>query len=90
MPPDVAERIREHAAQAGLDVSTFLVIAAQAQMDQQDRVNRVLEPLRRAMAQAEQQGESGEWLGDTIELTEAEQGEVNAMLGLPNRPASAA
>ncbi|MEU6230350.1 hypothetical protein [Streptomyces sp. NPDC047042] len=90
MPAEVRDRIREHAAAAGLDVSTFLAIAAQAQMDQQDRVREIFEPFQKARAEAEEQAGAGVWAGDDIEPTEAEQAEVDAILGRTPRGEAAA
>jgi hypothetical protein len=81
MPATVRDRIREHAADAGLDVSTFLTIAAQAQMDQQDRVRKVFEPFEKAREEAEEQAGTGTWAGDDIEPTKAERAEIDAILG---------
>jgi len=83
MPADIRDRIREHAADAGLDVSTFLTIAAQAQMDQQDRVREIFMSYEEARAEAEKQAGSGTWAGDEIELSRQEQAEVDAILGRP-------
>lgn len=90
MPAEVRDRIREHAADAGLDVSTFLTIAAQAQMDQQDRARRIFKPFEEARAQAEEQAATGTWAGDAIEPTEEEQAEAEAILGRPSRDEGAA
>ncbi|MFF3734306.1 hypothetical protein ACFYXM_29395 [Streptomyces sp. NPDC002476] len=90
MPAEVRDRIKKHAADAGLDVSTFLTIAAQAQMDQQDRVKRIFEPFERARAEAEEQAGTGIWAGDEVELTREEQAEVNTILGRPSRDEAAA
>lgn len=75
------DRIREHAADAGLDVSTFLTIAAQAQMDQQDRVRKIFEPLEKARLEAEEEAGTGIWAGDDIEPTKEEQAEIDTILG---------
>ncbi|MFJ8920177.1 MULTISPECIES: hypothetical protein [unclassified Streptomyces] len=90
MSAEVRERIKEHAADAGLDVSTFLTIAAQAQMDQQDRVRRIFKPFEEARDEAEEQAGTGTWAGDDIELTSEERGEVAAILGRPTRDEDAA
>jgi hypothetical protein len=90
LQPDVAERLREHAARAGLDLSTYVAIAVQSQMDQQDRVRETLEPFYRAQEEAETAAEDGHWLGDEIEPNDAEQAEVDAILGLPPRSGGAA
>jgi len=81
MSAEVRDRIKEYAADAGLDVSTFLTIAAQAQMDRQDRVRRIFKPFEEARAEAEEQAGTGAWAGDDIEPTEEEQAEVRAVLG---------
>ncbi|WP_175409676.1 hypothetical protein [Streptomyces sp. TRM64462] len=81
MPAEVRDRIKDHAARLGMDVSTFVTIATQAQMDQQDRVSKVFEPFEQARREAEAGAEEGTWLGDHLELTPEEQAEVNAILG---------
>lgn len=90
MSAEVRDRIREHAADAGLDVSTFLTIAAQAQMDQQDRVRRIFKPFEEARTEAEEQAGTGTWAGDEIEPTGEERAEVEAILGRPSRDETAA
>ncbi|WP_030207325.1 hypothetical protein [Streptomyces sp. NRRL S-87] len=89
MPSEVRARIREYAAAAGLDVSTYLVIAAQAQMDEQDRIRRVFETFEGARVDAEVRAAPEVWPGDEIELTAEEQSEVDAILGR-TRPGEAA
>ncbi|MDH6121887.1 hypothetical protein [Kitasatospora sp. GAS204B] len=89
MPAEVRDQIRDHAAAVGLDVSTLLTIAAQAQMDQQDRVEMLFEPFERARAEAEEQAGSDTWTDD-ITLTAEEQAEINAILGRPSRTEGAA
>ncbi|WP_250286677.1 hypothetical protein [Streptomyces atroolivaceus] len=84
MPAEIRDRIRENAADAGLDVSTFLTIAAQAQMDQQDRVREIFKSYyEEARTEAEKQAGTGTWAGDEIELSRREQAEVDAILGRP-------
>ncbi|QFQ98447.1 hypothetical protein F9278_22200 [Streptomyces phaeolivaceus] len=90
MPDTVRDRIKEHAANAGLDVSTFLTIAAQAQMDQQDQVRKIFEPFEKARAEAEDQAGTGVWAGDDIEPTKEEQAEIDAILGRTPRDEAAA
>ncbi|MGW2474665.1 hypothetical protein [Streptomyces sp. NPDC001665] len=90
MPGEVRSRLKQHAAAAGLDVSTYLTIAAQAQMDQQDRVSKVFAPFDEARAVAEEQAGTGSWAGDEIVLTHEEQAEVDAILGRPSRGEAAA
>jgi hypothetical protein len=90
MPTEVRDRIREHAADAGLDVSTFLTIAAQAQMDQQDRVKKIFKSFEDARAEAEEQAGAGTWAGDEIELTKQERAEINAILGRTSHDEAAA
>ncbi|MCX4847931.1 hypothetical protein [Streptomyces sp. NBC_00893] len=90
MSAEVRDRIREHAADTGLDASTFLTIAAQAQMDQQDRVRRVFKSFEKARAEAEEQAGTGTWAGDEIEPTKEERAEVEAILGRPSRDEAAA
>ncbi|MFC8590658.1 hypothetical protein ACFWXA_01630 [Streptomyces atroolivaceus] len=90
MPAEIRDRIREHAADAGLDVSTFLTIAAQAQMDQQDRVREIFKSYDEARMEAEKQAGTGTWAGDEIELSRQEQAEVDAILGRPSQGEAAA
>lgn len=90
MPDTVRDRIKEHATDAGLDVSTFLTIAAQAQMDQQDRVRKIFEPFEKARLEADEQAGSGIWAGDDIEPTTEEQTEIDAILGRTPRNEAAA
>lgn len=90
MSAEVRDRIREHAAAAGLDVSTFLTIAAQAQMDQQDRIRRIFKPFEDARAEAEGQAGTGTWAGDAIEPTREERAEIEAILGRSSRDEAAA
>lgn len=90
MPAEIRDRIREHAADAGLDISTFLTIAAQAQMDQQDRVKAVFRSFEEARAEAEELAGDGSWAGDEIELTRQEQAEVDAILGRSQQGEAAA
>lgn len=88
MPAEIRDQIKEHAERAGLDVSTFLTIAACAQMDQQERVGRVFDSFRRSRAQAEADATVDTWT-DEIELTPDEQSEVDAILGRSQRRAAA-
>lgn len=90
MPAIVRDRIREHAADADLDVSTFLTIAAQAQMDQQDRVRKIFEPFEKARVEAEEEAGTGIWAGDDIEPTKEEQAEIDTILGRTLRNEAAA
>ncbi|MEK8143297.1 hypothetical protein NKH18_17630 [Streptomyces sp. M10(2022)] len=90
MPAEVRDRIREHAADSGLDVSTFLTIAAQAQMDQQDRVKTIFKSFEAAREAAEEQAGTGSWAGDEIEPTRQERAEVDAILGRPSHDEAAA
>lgn len=85
MPAEIRDRIREHAADAGLDVSTFLTIAAQAQMDQQGRVGEIFKSYEEARTEAEKQAGTGTWAGDEMELSRQEQAEVDALLGRPSQ-----
>jgi predicted DNA-binding protein len=84
MPPEVRDRLALGAAEAGLDMSTYITIAVQAEMDRQDHVARVLDPVRRAWAEDESAAEVQDSWTDGIELTEAEQAEVDAALGRPS------
>ncbi|MGR8008570.1 hypothetical protein [Streptomyces hypolithicus] len=88
MPAEIRDQIKEHAARAGLDVSTFLSIAACAQMDQQDRVRRIFEPFEKARSEAEAEAASqpgtDTWT-DHLAPTPEEQAEVDAILGRGTR-----
>jgi hypothetical protein len=85
MPEELKDQVREHAERAGLDFSTYTAIALRAQMDQQDRVAAVFAPFTRAHAEAEAEAEQGvDGWTDGIELTEQEQAEVDAILGISN------
>lgn len=90
MPAAVRDRVREHAAEAGLDVSTFPAIAAPSQMDQRDRVRKIFEPFEKARVEAEEQAGTGIWAGDDIEPTQGEQAEIDAILGRTPRDEGAA
>ncbi|HWU06121.1 MAG TPA: hypothetical protein VN520_06965 [Streptomyces sp.] len=81
MSAEIRDRIKEHAADAGLDVSTFLTIAAQALTDQQDRVRKTFESYEEDHAEAEEQATTGTWAGDGVELSRREQTEVETILG---------
>ncbi|MFC8535313.1 hypothetical protein ACFUJY_15310 [Streptomyces sp. NPDC057249] len=76
MPSEVGARIRQHAAEAGLSVSAYMMMAAQAQMDRQDRVRKVFAPFEEACAEADEHAGSGTWAGDEIELTREQRAEV--------------
>lgn len=89
MSAEARDRIREHAANAALDVSTFLTIATQAQMDQQDRVRRIFKPFEEARAGAEEQAGNSTWAGDDIEPTREERAEIEAILGRSPRDEAA-
>lgn len=80
MPGEVRARLKEHAARLGMDVSTFITVAIQAQMDEQDRIRKIFEPLEALQAEAEAQAEPDTWTDD-IDLTPEEQAEVDAILG---------
>ncbi|MFF6786725.1 hypothetical protein [Streptomyces sp. NPDC012510] len=63
-----------------------MVIAAQAQMDQQDRVRKIFEPFEKARVEAEEQAGIGIWAGDDIEPTTEEQAEIDTILVRRRRP----
>ncbi|MER6994222.1 hypothetical protein [Streptomyces sp. NPDC000410] len=90
MPPEIRDRIKEHATEAGLDVSTFLTIAAQAQMDQQDRVKKLFAHFEQARAEAEAHADTTDTWTDGLELTPEEQADVDAILGRVQRGQEAA
>ncbi|WP_282698354.1 hypothetical protein [Streptomyces sp. CC208A] len=90
MAGEIHDRIKKYADDAGLDVSTYLTIAAQAQMDQQDRVKEFLQPFEAARLKAEEEAGTGTWAGDDIVLTSEEQAEVDAILGRAPRGRAAA
>ncbi|MGW1228196.1 hypothetical protein [Streptomyces sp. NPDC001478] len=89
MSGDLRNRVKEHAADAGLDVSTYLSIAVQEQMDRQDRVRRVFKSFEEARAQAERQAGTGTWAGDEVEPTDEERAEIEAILGRTPRDEAA-
>ncbi|MEU2248826.1 hypothetical protein [Streptomyces sp. NPDC019224] len=62
MPAELRARIRQYAADAGLDVSTFMVIAAQAYMDKQDRAKRAFERVNEARPETEASRQETDYL----------------------------
>lgn len=82
MPAELRDEIKAHAARSGLDVSTFLSIAAAAQMDQQARVDPIFAPFEQARADAAAAAApDGDTWTDGLVLTAQEQSEVDAILG---------
>ncbi|MGA5514896.1 plasmid mobilization protein [Streptomyces pseudogriseolus] len=82
---DQAERIREHAARAGMDVSAYLVHAATRQMAESDAIEEQFAEVDALIARAEQaaDGLPADRDGEpAAELTEQERREVEEALGL--------
>ncbi|TDC12658.1 ribbon-helix-helix protein, CopG family [Streptomyces sp. 8K308] len=80
-----AERIRQHAERAGMDVSAYLVHAATRQMAESDAIEAQFAGVDALIAQAER--EAGELPDEPVvaapaELTEQERREVEEALGL--------
>ncbi|MEV8017128.1 hypothetical protein AB0O76_12420 [Streptomyces sp. NPDC086554] len=79
-----AERIKEHAERAGMDVSAYLVHAATRQMAETDAIEEQFAGVDAVIARAET--EAGAFPGDPVEpgaeLTEQERREVEEALGL--------
>ncbi|ARF64940.1 MULTISPECIES: ribbon-helix-helix protein, CopG family [Streptomyces] len=79
-----AERIREHAERAGMDVSAYLVHAAARQMAESDAIEEQFAEVDAAIARAE--AEAGampdEAEADAAELTERQRRDVEAALAL--------
>ncbi|MDT6982081.1 ribbon-helix-helix protein, CopG family [Streptomyces lusitanus] len=83
---DQAERIRQHAERAGMDVSAYLVHAATRQMAESDAIEEQFAEVDALIARAEQaadglpgERDAGE---PAAELTEQERREVEEALGL--------
>ncbi|MFI1757085.1 plasmid mobilization protein [Streptomyces sp. NPDC020571] len=82
---DQAERIRQHAERAGMDVSAYLVHAATRQMAESDAIEEQFAEVDALIARAEQaaDGLSAESSVEPVaELTEQERREVEEALGL--------
>ncbi|WP_203601414.1 hypothetical protein [Streptomyces sp. SID9727] len=62
LPSEVRARIRQHAADAGLDAAASMVRAARAQMGRQDRARRAGEPVRKARPGAEASRQETQYL----------------------------
>ncbi|WP_327243738.1 ribbon-helix-helix protein, CopG family [Streptomyces sp. NBC_01320] len=79
-----AERIRQHAERAGLDVSAYLVHAATWQMAESDAIEEQFAGVDALIAGAEREaGEmTGESAAEPVELTEQERREIEEALGL--------
>ncbi|MER5754115.1 hypothetical protein [Streptomyces sp. NPDC002088] len=79
-----AERIRQHAERAGMDVSAYLVHAATRQMAESDAIEEQFADVDAVIARAER--EAGEMSGRPadapVDLTEQERREVEEALGL--------
>ena len=82
---DQAERIRQHAERAGLDVSAYLVHAATRQMAESDAIEEQFAEVDALIARAERaaDGLPAEAVPEpAAELTEQERREVEEALGL--------
>ncbi|WP_306318308.1 MULTISPECIES: ribbon-helix-helix protein, CopG family [unclassified Streptomyces] len=79
-----AERIRQHAERAGMDVSAYLVHAATRQMAESDAIEEQFAAVDALIAQAEQEAGAlpEEAAGVSADLTEQERREVAEALGL--------
>jgi len=79
-----AERIKEHAERAGLDVSAYLVHAATRQMAETDAIEEQFSGVDALIARAEAEADalSAEPTDSGGELTEQERREVEEALGL--------
>ncbi|MFF3492526.1 ribbon-helix-helix protein, CopG family [Streptomyces sp. NPDC002795] len=79
-----AERIKEHAERAGMDVSAYLVHAATRQMAESDAIEEQFAGVDALIAKAEREagGMTGESAAESVELTEQERREVEEALGL--------
>ncbi|MGW0816782.1 hypothetical protein ACWD00_26615 [Streptomyces viridiviolaceus] len=80
-----AERIRQHAERAGMDVSAYLVHAATRQMAESDAIEEQFAEVDALIAQAERaaDGLPAEPVQEPVaELTEQERREVEKALGL--------
>lgn len=82
---DQAERIRQHAERAGMDVSAYLVHAATRQMAESDAIEEQFAEVDALIAHAERaaDGQPAEAVPEpTVELTEQERREVEEALDL--------
>ncbi|WP_043495125.1 plasmid mobilization protein [Streptomyces viridosporus] len=82
---DQAERIKQHAERAGMDVSAYLVHAATRQMAESDAIEEQFAEVDALIARAEQAAEGLPAEGGSepaAELTEQERREVEEALGL--------
>jgi diphthamide synthase (EF-2-diphthine--ammonia ligase) len=82
---DQAERIRQHAERAGMDVSAYLVHAATRQMAESDAVEAQFAEVDALIAEAEQAADrlhAESAAESVVELTEQERREVEAAMGL--------
>jgi diphthamide synthase (EF-2-diphthine--ammonia ligase) len=86
---DQAERIRQHAERAGMDVSAYLVHAATRQMAESDAVEAQFAEVDALIAEAEQAADrlhaesaAESVVESVVELTEQERREVEAAMGL--------
>ncbi|MEU5024258.1 plasmid mobilization protein [Streptomyces milbemycinicus] len=85
LEPDQAERIRQHAERAGMDVSAYLVHATTRQMAESDAIEEQFAEVDALIARVERaaDGLPAEPAPEpTAELTEQERREVEAALGL--------
>jgi uncharacterized protein (DUF1778 family) len=78
---DQAERIRQHAERAGMDVSAYLVHAAMRQMAESDAIEEQFADVDALIARAERAAD-GLPAEPAPELTEQERREVEEALGL--------
>ncbi|MBB1246921.1 ribbon-helix-helix protein, CopG family [Streptomyces durbertensis] len=82
---DQAERVRQHAERAGMDVSAYLVHAATRQMAESDAIEEQFAEVDALIAQAEQAADglpTESTPEATAELTEQERREVEEALAL--------
>ncbi|MFI2432760.1 plasmid mobilization protein [Streptomyces sp. NPDC018693] len=79
-----AERIRQHAERAGMDVSAYLVHAATRQMAESDAIEEQFAGVDELIARAEREAADlpEEPAEASVELTEQERREVEEALGL--------
>ncbi|WP_306189292.1 ribbon-helix-helix protein, CopG family [Streptomyces sp. MK5] len=82
---DQAERIRQHAERAGMDVSAYLVHAATRQMAESDAIEEQFTEVDALIARAERAADgltAGPAQEPIADLTEQERREVEEALGL--------
>ncbi|PWE07265.1 hypothetical protein DD630_09740 [Streptomyces sp. BSE7F] len=82
---DQAERVKQHAERAGMDVSAYLVHAATRQMAESDAIEEQFAEVDALIARAEQAAEGFPVERESepaAELTEQERREVEEALGL--------